>query len=153
MVRKRLSARQREELRKAFWSAEDTTRTQVPDTYEGRLAYERESISSQILNAVHEYMAEHEITQHALATQLGVSEGRVSQVLSGEQNLTLRTLAAIAAALKAHFDIQLVPTVGGSWEQPEIELTGPSHGAPAPEPVPVPPASPVPAEVKEPAMV
>ena len=74
MVRKRLSARQREELREAFWSAEDTTRTQVPDTYEGRLAYERESISSQILNAVHEYMAEHEITQHALATQLGVSD-------------------------------------------------------------------------------
>jgi transcriptional regulator with XRE-family HTH domain len=32
---------------------------------------------------------------------MGVSPGRVSQILSGDENLTLRTLSSVAAALGA----------------------------------------------------
>jgi len=38
---------------------------------------------------------------------MGVSPGRVSQILGGGENLTLRTLAALSTALDARFDIQL----------------------------------------------
>ena len=40
---------------------------------------------------------------------MGVSPGRVSQILSGEDNLTLRTLSMVVDALGAEFDISLRP--------------------------------------------
>ena len=38
---------------------------------------------------------------------MGVSPGRVSQILGGGENLTLRTLAAMSTALDARFAVQL----------------------------------------------
>jgi transcriptional regulator with XRE-family HTH domain len=40
---------------------------------------------------------------------MGVSPGRVSQVLSGGENLTLRTLVSLATALDGRFEVQLRP--------------------------------------------
>ncbi|MER6735946.1 helix-turn-helix domain-containing protein [Streptomyces puniciscabiei] len=40
-----------------------------------------------------------------LAKAMGVSPGRVSQIMSGDANLTVRTLAAVAEALDA--DVQI----------------------------------------------
>jgi transcriptional regulator with XRE-family HTH domain len=40
---------------------------------------------------------------------MGVSPGRVSQILGGGENLTLRTLAALSTALDARFDVALNP--------------------------------------------
>lgn len=66
------------------------------------------------------------ITQRDLATRLGKSEGYVSQVLSGGENLTLRTLADFAYALDRMVDLELKPlgassavfttTVRASWK-------------------------------------
>ncbi|KUM99100.1 hypothetical protein AQI95_40655 [Streptomyces yokosukanensis] len=44
-------------------------------------------------------------TRSDLAAAMGVSPGRVSQIMSGDANLTVRTLAAVAEALDA--DIQI----------------------------------------------
>ncbi|MEZ7007098.1 helix-turn-helix domain-containing protein [Streptomyces sp. AD55] len=44
-----------------------------------------------------------------LAKAMGVSPGRVSQILSGEANLTVRTLAAAAEALDAEVQISFRP--------------------------------------------
>jgi transcriptional regulator with XRE-family HTH domain len=49
------------------------------------------------------------LTQKELADRLGVSAGRVSQILSGAENLTLRSLGALGWALGIRFDLQ--PTV------------------------------------------
>ena len=54
--------------------------------------------------------------------RMGVSPGRISQILGGGENLTLRTLAALATALDARFDFE--------HQQPEDpdEYTPARHG-------------------------
>jgi transcriptional regulator with XRE-family HTH domain len=49
------------------------------------------------------------LSQADLAKRLGVTKGRVSQILSGRQNMTLRTLAAIGWALGVSFDLSPRP--------------------------------------------
>ncbi|MFJ2566594.1 helix-turn-helix domain-containing protein [Streptomyces sp. NPDC087568] len=44
-----------------------------------------------------------------LAKAMGVSPGRVSQIMSGDANLTVRTLAAAADALGAGVEIRFYP--------------------------------------------
>lgn len=46
------------------------------------------------------------ISQRDLAARLGVSEGRVSQILSGATNLTLRSLAGLGWALGVEFRLR-----------------------------------------------
>ena len=47
--------------------------------------------------------------QSAGQPRMGVSPGRVSQVLSGGENLTLRTLVSLATALDGRFEVQFRP--------------------------------------------
>src|ERR1700753_1146738 len=49
-------------------------------------------------------MSENEISRDDIAQATGVSPGRVSQILSGDENLTLRTLSTVAAALGAEIE-------------------------------------------------
>jgi len=53
------------------------------------------------------FMSEHKISRADLAHSMGVSPGRVSQILSGDENLTLRTLSSVAAALGAEVEVIL----------------------------------------------
>jgi antitoxin component HigA of HigAB toxin-antitoxin module len=53
------------------------------------------------------FMKEHKVTRADLAQAMGVSPGRVSQILSGDENLTLRTLSSVAAALGAEIELAL----------------------------------------------
>jgi transcriptional regulator with XRE-family HTH domain len=46
------------------------------------------------------------LTRKELASRLGVSPARVSQILSGAENLTLRSVAAVAWALGIRFDLR-----------------------------------------------
>ena len=55
------------------------------------------------------YMSEHKVSRADLAQSMAVSPGRVSQILSREDNLTLRTLSAVMDALGARFEISLHP--------------------------------------------
>lgn len=58
------------------------------------------------------YMSEHKVSRADLAQSMGVSAGRVSQILSGDENLTLRTLSAVVEALGAEFEVSLHPIDG-----------------------------------------
>ncbi|GLI01107.1 helix-turn-helix domain-containing protein [Phytohabitans aurantiacus] len=60
-----------------------------------------------IVDEVTWYMREHKITRAELASTMGVSPGRVSQILSGDENLTLRTLGSVIDALGAEIDLTL----------------------------------------------
>jgi transcriptional regulator with XRE-family HTH domain len=72
------------------------------------------ALITQLTNEINWHMREHGLTRADLAARMGVSPGRVSQILGGGENLTLRTLAALSTALEARFDIELSPVKGGS---------------------------------------
>lgn len=51
-------------------------------------------------------MAEHSMIHKDLADHLGVTQQRVSQILSGRYNITLKTLSRIAKALNKELRIE-----------------------------------------------
>jgi transcriptional regulator with XRE-family HTH domain len=62
---------------------------------------------TQLTNEITFHMRECGLSRAELAARMGVSPGRISQILGGGENLTLRTLAALATALDARFDFEL----------------------------------------------
>jgi transcriptional regulator with XRE-family HTH domain len=82
---------------------------QRPDhrAIEARVDEEMHGLVTQLTNEITFHMRERGITRADLAARMGVSPGRVSQILGGGENLTLRTLAALASALDARFDVEL----------------------------------------------
>ena len=74
---------------------------------EARVDEEMHGLVTQLTNEITFHMRERGISRADLAARKGVSPGRVSQILGGGENLTLRTLAALAAALDARFDFEL----------------------------------------------
>ena len=74
---------------------------------EARVDEEMSGLITQLTSEVNWFMREHGLTRADLAARMGVSPGRVSQILGGGENLTLRTLAAVSTALGARFDIEL----------------------------------------------
>ena len=72
-----------------------------------RIDEEMYGLVTQLTNEINWLMQERGLTRADLAARMGVSAGRVSQILGGGENLTLRTLAALAVALDARFDIGL----------------------------------------------
>jgi transcriptional regulator with XRE-family HTH domain len=71
------------------------------------------ALVTQVTNEINWYMRERGLTRADLAARMGVSPGRVSQILGGGENLTLRTLAALSTALEARFDLELGGLKGG----------------------------------------
>jgi transcriptional regulator with XRE-family HTH domain len=74
---------------------------------EAQIDEEMLALVTQLTNEVNWHMRERGLTRADLAARMGVSPGRVSQILSGGENLTLRTLAGLSTALDARFDIEL----------------------------------------------
>jgi len=79
---------------------------------EARIEEELSRLVTQLTNEITWYMRERDLTRADLAARMGVSPGRISQVLSGGENLTLRTLAGLATALDARFEVELTPQDG-----------------------------------------
>ena len=71
-------------------------------------------LAQRVRSAVAWYMDQHELNRAQLARRMGVTPGRVSQLLSGDENLTLKTLSTIATSLGARCEINLVPLDGAS---------------------------------------
>ena len=67
------------------------------------------AFGTELINEINWYMRERDLTRAELAERMRVSPGRVSQILSGGENLTSRTLAALSTALEARFSIELHP--------------------------------------------
>jgi len=74
---------------------------------ESQIEDELLALVTQLTNEINWHMRERGLTRADLAARMGVSPGRVSQILGGGENLTLRTLAALSTALDARFDIEL----------------------------------------------
>jgi transcriptional regulator with XRE-family HTH domain len=80
---------------------------------ESQIEDELLALVTQLTNEINWYMRERGLTRADLAARMGVSPGRVSQILGGGENLTLRTLAALSTALDARFDVELSALKGG----------------------------------------
>ena len=76
-------------------------------TAETQIDEEMLTLVTQLTNEINWCLRERGLTRADLASRMGVSPGRVSQILGGGENLTLRTLAALSTALDARFDIEL----------------------------------------------
>jgi transcriptional regulator with XRE-family HTH domain len=74
---------------------------------EAQIDEEMLALVTQLTNEVTWCLRERGLTRADLAARMGVSPGRVSQILGGGENLTLRTLAALSTALDARFDLEL----------------------------------------------
>jgi transcriptional regulator with XRE-family HTH domain len=68
-------------------------------------------------------------TRAKLAAAMGVSPGRVSQILSGDANLTVRSLAAAADALGACVEIRFFDPPEPAEEPPSAVDRSDSDGA------------------------
>lgn len=74
-----------------------------------RRVFEEEYLVGEATETIAGLVASLGITRRELARRLGVTEGRVSQALSGGTNLTLRSLAGMGWALGVRFDLHPVP--------------------------------------------
>src|SRR5258707_3646824 len=105
---------------------------------EARVDAELSQLVTQLTNEINWYMHERGLSRADLASRMGVSPGRVSQVLSGGENLTLRTLAGLATALDARFGIDLRPCEPIAQGRSELgipiaaPMAGPSQRAAVP---------------------
>jgi hypothetical protein len=82
------------------------------DGYPGSPVRGRDDLVRVFVDEVSWFMREHKITRADLAQSMGVSPGRVSQILSGDENLTLRTLSSVLGALGADAELVLHPIDG-----------------------------------------
>jgi DNA-binding Xre family transcriptional regulator len=71
-------------------------------------------LARSIVDELSWYMSQHKVSRADLAQSMGVSPGRVSQILSGDENLTLRTLSSVCTALGADFELTLRPASEGA---------------------------------------
>lgn len=66
--------------------------------------YEFEKLAYSFARSIFSYLKKHKITQKELSEKLHVSQAWISKVMSGEVNLTLKTIVKIAKALDCEVD-------------------------------------------------
>ena len=76
---------------------------------EAELAYEQELLLGGVVDVLEAVLSSLGISQRELAERLGVTEGRVSQILSGARSLNLSTLAAVGLATGVRFEVVPLP--------------------------------------------
>jgi len=79
------------------------------DELSARRIYERELLYGEAIESILALMQERGISQRELADRLNVSEARVSRMLRGGENLTLKTVADLGWALGIRFVLTPVP--------------------------------------------
>ncbi len=76
---------------------------------EVRRVFEEEVLQGETTDTLLGLLTSLGLTRRELAGRLGVTPGRVSQILSGDENLTIRSLAALGWALGIRFDLHPTP--------------------------------------------
>jgi transcriptional regulator with XRE-family HTH domain len=84
-------------------------RCNLLDQPEVRRVFEEELIVDEAIDTLAGMLDSQGLSQKELAKRLGVSPSRVSQILSGAENLTLRSLGALGWALGVRFELAPTP--------------------------------------------
>ncbi|MBL8878201.1 MAG: helix-turn-helix transcriptional regulator [Phycisphaerales bacterium] len=88
---------------------------------ENRRIFERESLVIEITEAICAILNEKGLTRAQFAQRLGCSPSNVSQLLDGEQNLTVHTIADWLFALDSRLLVSTEPLLAaGSTKQQEV---------------------------------
>ena len=96
-------------------------------TYEGDPDYEFDVLAIDIGERIVERMDELGLTQAGLARKMGVSRARISQILRGHDNLTLKSVVAVAIGLDSRVDLRLKPgRAGGRLRRQSCSLVEPA---------------------------
>lgn len=74
-----------------------------------RLVYERELLFGEAIETVAALLESQGISQRELSERIGRSEARVSRILKGGENTTLKTIADLGYALGIRFTLTPVP--------------------------------------------
>lgn len=82
----------------------------------------REDLVADVADIVAQTIAERGTTFTAVAKTLEMSVGNISQLLSGQRNMTLRTLADLAWALDLRVALTLIPLHAG-WYDAGLEVS------------------------------
>ena len=77
------------------------------DEFQGDPDYEFSKVAIDIGEQIVARMEERGMTQADVAREMGVSRARVSQILRGKDNLTLKSIVAVAIALESRVELQL----------------------------------------------
>ena len=77
------------------------------DEFQGDPDYEFAKVAIDVGEQIVARMEEREMTQADLAREMGVSRARVSQILRGNDNLTLKSIVAVAIALESRVEFRL----------------------------------------------
>jgi len=98
---------------------------------EGRKLYFREDLIFEITESICKVMEERRISKAELSRLAGVSKSNITQLLSGDQNMRLTTVADLLYALDSKLAVSAVPldidsilenTTFNQWA-PAVELT------------------------------
>lgn len=76
---------------------------------EGQKLYFREDLIFEVTEAICKIMEERDISKVELARIAGVSKSNITQLLSGDQNMRLSTVADLLFALGAKLEVAAVP--------------------------------------------
>lgn len=76
---------------------------------EGKKLYFREDLIFEVTEAICKVMEERGISKAELAEIAGVSKSNITQLLSGDQNMRLTTIADLLFALDARLEVTAVP--------------------------------------------
>jgi len=71
----------------------------ITETAEGEKVWHRERLIFEATERISELMDEQGVNRTTLASRLGTTQGYVTQLLSGQRNMTLRTLSDVFHAL------------------------------------------------------
>ena len=77
------------------------------DEFQGDPDYEFTKVAIDIGEQIVARMEQQGMTQADLARKMGVSRARISQILRGNDNLTLKSIVAVALGLDSHVEVQL----------------------------------------------
>jgi transcriptional regulator with XRE-family HTH domain len=91
-------------------------------TPEARREYEQERLVLWTTERIAEVMQQSELTRADLARLLGTSRANVTGLLSGERNLTLRTLADVCFALGYRADLRMEPLRQGEFVSTPVQV-------------------------------
>ena len=75
--------------------------------YQGDPEFEFDLLAIKVGERIVERMEELGMTRTELAAAVGVSKARISQILSGNDNLTLKSLVAVAGGLESRIELRL----------------------------------------------
>lgn len=99
---------------------------EVMNNQEARRAYEEELLYGEATDTISGLLESLSISKNEVASRLGVSPGRVSQIFSGRENLTLRTLASLAWSLGMKVSFQVEPMENRSGTPAENDPAAPA---------------------------